>query len=142
MNTKSNTKILALIVIFTALAVALNVYGPKIPYPFAPFLYFQLWEIPIVVAFLLIGPKTGIAVSVINTLILFAVFPGPLPTGPFYNFIAVFSMIAWHIPALSYSYAWLQDRQLGQLPTQPPLDNYLAVTALRNHIASDRDDSC
>jgi riboflavin transporter FmnP len=93
MNTKSNTKVLALIVIFTALAVALNVYGPKIPYPFAPFLFFQLWEIPIVVAFLLIGPKTGIAVSVINTLILFAVFPGPLPTGPLYNFIAVLSML-------------------------------------------------
>jgi riboflavin transporter FmnP len=93
MNTKTNTRALALIIIFVALATALNVYGPKIPYPFAPFLFFQLWEIPIVVAFLLIGPKTGIAVSIINTLILFAVFPGDLPTGPIYNLVAVLAMM-------------------------------------------------
>jgi riboflavin transporter FmnP len=93
LSTKNNTKTLALIIIFVALAIALNVYGPKIPYPFAPFLFFQLWEIPIVVAFLLIGPRTGIAVSVINTLLLFAVFPGDLPTGPLYNLAAVLSMM-------------------------------------------------
>ncbi len=93
MNTKTSTKTLALIVIFVALAIALNVYGPKIPYPFAPFLFFQLWEIPIVVAFLLIGPKTGVAVSVLNTLILFAVFPGELPSGPIYNLVAVLAMM-------------------------------------------------
>jgi riboflavin transporter FmnP len=93
MNTKSSTKTLALIIIFTALAVALNVYGPKIPYPFAPYLFFQLWEIPIVVAFLLIGPKSGVIVTVINTLILFFVFQGDLPSGPLYNLAAVLSMM-------------------------------------------------
>ncbi len=93
MNRKTNTRTLALIIIFVALAVALNVYGPKIPYPFAPFLFFQLWEIPIVVAFLFVGPKTGITVSVINTLILFAVFTGELPSGPLYNLAAVLSMM-------------------------------------------------
>jgi riboflavin transporter FmnP len=92
-NTKTSTKSLALIIIFVALAVALNVYGPKIPFPLATFLWFQLWEIPIVVAFLLIGPKTGVAVAALNTLILFAVFQGDLPTGPIYNFIAVLSML-------------------------------------------------
>ncbi|MCW3999176.1 MAG: hypothetical protein NWE93_02945 [Candidatus Bathyarchaeota archaeon] len=92
-TSKNKTRSLALIIIFIALAIALNVYGPKIPYPFAPFLFFQLWEIPIVVAFLLIGPRTGLAVSVINTLILFAVFPGELPTGPLYNLIAVLAML-------------------------------------------------
>ncbi len=92
-ETSMNAKALSLIIIFIALAVSLNVYGPKIPYPFAPFLYFQLWEIPIVVAFLLIGLKSGIFVSVINTLILFFVFPGDLPTGPIYNFVAIISMM-------------------------------------------------
>jgi riboflavin transporter FmnP len=86
------TKALTLIIVFTALTVALSIYGPKIPFPLSPFLYYQLWEIPIVVAFLMIGPKTGIAISAINTLVLFAVFPGALPTGPLYNFIAVLSM--------------------------------------------------
>ena len=87
-----NTRALSLIIIFVALATALNIYGPKIPFPLAPFLFYQLWEIPIVVAFLAVGPKSGIIVTVINTLILLAVFPGSLPTGPLYNLIAVLSM--------------------------------------------------
>ena len=87
-----NAKALSLIIIFTALAAALNIYGPKIPFPLAPFLYFQLWEIPIVIGFLMVGPKSGIIVSVINTLILLIVFPGALPTGPLYNFVALVAM--------------------------------------------------
>jgi len=83
---------ITLIGVFAALAIALNVAGPKIPAPYAPFLYYQIWEIPIVVAFLAIGPLEGIAISVINTLLLFAYFPGPLPSGPFYNLIAMLSM--------------------------------------------------
>ncbi len=89
-----NTKRLTLIIIFIALTAALNLAGPKIPAPYAPFLYYQLWEIPIVIAFLAIGPKAGLTVAVVNTLILLAVFPGALPTGPFYNLIAVLSMLA------------------------------------------------
>jgi riboflavin transporter FmnP len=52
-----NTKTLALTIVFTALTIAINVAGPKIPAPFAPFLQYQLWEIPIVIAFLSIGIK-------------------------------------------------------------------------------------
>lgn len=85
---------LALIGVFAALAIALNVAGPKIPAPYAPFLFYQVWEIPIVFAFLTIGPLEGVAVTVINTLVLFAYFPGSLPSGPFYNLIAVLSMFA------------------------------------------------
>jgi riboflavin transporter FmnP len=88
-----NTKELALIIVFVALTTALNIYGPKIPAPFAPFLFYQLWEIPIVAAALTIGPKTGLAVAGLNTLILFAVFPGVLPTGPLYNLIAELAML-------------------------------------------------
>jgi riboflavin transporter len=92
-NAKTSTKTLALIIIFSALAIALNLYGPKIPFPLADFLYFQIWEIPIVIAFLLIGPKTGLAVAGLNTLVLFAFFQGGLPTGPFYNLAAVLAMM-------------------------------------------------
>jgi riboflavin transporter FmnP len=88
-----NTKTLALIIIFVALTTALNIYGPKFPAPFAPFLYYQIWEIPIVAAFLVVGPKTGISVAVLNTLILLVVFPGALPTGPLYNLIAELAML-------------------------------------------------
>ena len=93
LNTKTNTRTLALIILFIALAIALNEYGPRIPFPLATFLYYQLWEIPIVVAFLAIGPKSGITIAVINSLILVAVFQGGLPTGPLYNLIAVLSML-------------------------------------------------
>jgi riboflavin transporter FmnP len=91
--TPKRTKTLALIVTFVALAVVLNMVGPKIPYPFAPYLFFQFWEIPIVVAFLLIGFRAGVFVSVLNTLILFFAFQGELPTGPLYNLVAVLSMM-------------------------------------------------
>lgn len=93
MNAKNSTKTLALIIIFAALAIALNMYGPKIPFPLADFLYFQLWEIPIVIAFLLIGPKTGLAVAGLNTVVLFMFFQGGLPAGPFYNLAAVLAMM-------------------------------------------------
>ena len=87
-----NTKRLTLIIIFIALTAALNVAGPKIPAPYAPFLIYQVWEIPIVVAFLAMGPRVGVIITVINALILFAVFPGALPTGPLYNLVAVLAM--------------------------------------------------
>ncbi len=87
-----NTKTLALIIIFVALAAALNIAGPKIPAPYSPFLFYQLWEIPIVLAFIAIGPKVGVAVTVINTLILFAVFNPGANAGPLYNLIAILSM--------------------------------------------------
>jgi len=88
-----DTKRLAFIIIFVALTTALNIAGPKIPAPYAPFLYYQIWEIPIVAAFLVVGPKTGTAVALLNTFILLIVFPGQLPTGPIYNLIAELAML-------------------------------------------------
>ncbi|HUK84478.1 MAG TPA: hypothetical protein VLU95_01310 [Candidatus Acidoferrum sp.] len=88
-----NTKQLTLIIVFIALTTALNIAGPKIPAPYAPFLIYQLWEIPIVVAFLAIGPKAGVAIVGVNTLILLATFWGALLLGPVYNLIAVLAML-------------------------------------------------
>ena len=90
-----NTKTLATTIVFAALTVALNpaVSGIGVPAPYAPYLIYGLWEIPIVAAFFLISPASAIAISVLNSAALFAFFPGPLPTGPFYNLIAVFSTL-------------------------------------------------
>jgi riboflavin transporter FmnP len=90
-----NTKELAITIIFAALTVALNpgVSGIGVPAPYAPFLIYGLWEIPIVTALLLINPVSGILISLLNAAVLFAFFPGPLPTGPFYNLTAIFSML-------------------------------------------------
>ncbi len=88
-----NTKTLALITVFAALTIALNLSPIKIPAPFAPYLIYQIWEIPIVAAFLLFGAAVGVFIAVVNTIALFAFFPGALPTGPIYNFAAVLSML-------------------------------------------------
>jgi len=88
-----NSKILTIIAVFAALAIVLSISPLKFSAPYAPFLKYQLWEIAIVTAFLLYGVKVGVSISAINTLVLFAFFPGDLPTGPIYNFIAVLSML-------------------------------------------------
>lgn len=90
---KLNTKKIALGVTFAALTIVLNISQVKIPAPYAPYLIYQIWEIPIVAAFLLYGLIVGTLIAVINTLVLLAVFPGMLITGPIYNFAAVMSML-------------------------------------------------
>jgi len=87
------SRVIASTALFTALTLALNLSPIKFPAPFAPFLYYQIWEIPIVAALILCGLKIGISVTIINTAALIALFPGALPTGPLYNMVAVLSML-------------------------------------------------
>ena len=91
--TRLNSRTIAAIIVFTALALVLNLSPIKIPAPYAPFLIYQIWEIPIVAAFLLFGSKVGVPVAIINTLALLVYFPGALPTGPLYNLAAVLSTL-------------------------------------------------
>ena len=89
-----DTKKLSLTIVFAALTIALNPTFTYIGFyaPFAQGLVYQIWEIPIVVAFLIISPIAGLAISLLNTAVLFAIFPGALPTGPAYNLAATLSM--------------------------------------------------
>jgi riboflavin transporter FmnP len=91
-----NAKAIAITIVFAALTVALNPVftGIGVPAPYAPFLIYQIWEIPIVAAFLLISPKFGVAISILNAMVLLVLFPGALLMGPFYNLIAVLSMLS------------------------------------------------
>ncbi len=90
-----NTKALATTIIFASLTVALNpgISGIGVPAPYAPFLIYGFWEIPIVAAFLLMSPASGVAIALLNAAVLFAFFPGSLPAGPLYNLIAVFATL-------------------------------------------------
>ena len=99
-----NTKKLALTIVFAALAIALNPTFTQIQLyaPFAQGLIYQIWEIPIIVALLIISPIAGVAISLLNTIVLFAIFPGALPTGPAYNLAATLSMQAGIIAALAF----------------------------------------
>jgi len=88
-----DSKKISVIAVFTALTIVLNMSPIKIPAPYAPFLFYQIWEIPIVTASLLYGFGTGTIISIINTLVLLVSFPGALPTGPIYNLIATLSTL-------------------------------------------------
>ncbi len=85
---------MALTIVFAALAIVLNPTFTYIGFfaPFAQGLIYQVWEIPIVIAFLIISPAAGLLISLLNTAVLFAIFPGALPTGPAYNLAATLSM--------------------------------------------------
>ena len=76
--------------LLTALAVVLN--GLTVPAPFAGFLLYGIWEIPVLLALLMLGFWGGVTVAALNGVALEFVNPGGLPTGPFYNFIAEVSM--------------------------------------------------
>ena len=80
-----NTKMLATVIMFVALAAAIDAFVPKIPFPIPlySYLYYNLWEVPIVVIFMLYGLKPAIPVAVLNAFILVIIFPGNLISGPF-----------------------------------------------------------
>jgi riboflavin transporter FmnP len=86
------TKTVALIIAFAALAIALNTIG--IPTIYWPGFFYRVYEIPIVVAFLLFGLKIGISVAVLNLfgqMMLFPV-PGGIVAYPF-GLIAILTMM-------------------------------------------------
>jgi len=70
-----NSKTIGIIVAFTALTTALNVI--KIPVPYLLTFSYTLGDIALLVAFLLYGPKPGIAVAVLSTIITMIILPGP-----------------------------------------------------------------
>ncbi len=87
-----DTKTITIIVAFGALTIALNVV--KIPTFYWPGFNYRVYEIPIVVAFLLFGFKVGISVTglcVLGQLLFFQV-PGGIVAYPF-GFLAIFVMM-------------------------------------------------
>lgn len=87
----TNSRRIALIALFTALAIVLNLVV-SVPAPYAGFLTYEVWEVPVVLALLLLGFWGGCTVALLNAVALEAVKPGALPTGPVYNLIAEVSM--------------------------------------------------
>jgi riboflavin transporter FmnP len=82
----------SLVAIFTAMAVVLN--GLTVPAPYAGFLLYGIWEIPVLLALLLLGFGGGLAVAALNGVALEFINQGGLPTGPLYNLVAEVAMFA------------------------------------------------
>ena len=64
----------------------------SLPVPFATFLYYELWEIPVVLGLLILGFWGGTTIAVVNAGVLEVVNQGSLPTGPVYNLVAELAM--------------------------------------------------
>lgn len=102
MSETSRTRQLSLVALLTAISVVLNRII-SVPAPFAGFLYYEIWEIPVLLALLLVGIYGGVMVACLNALVLEIVFPGNLPTGPVYNLIAELAMFGGVILVLKLS---------------------------------------
>jgi riboflavin transporter FmnP len=104
-----NTRAIALTIVFTALAISLTTFG--IPAVFLANFYFRFWEIPIVMAFLLLGPKIGVTVAVLRTLAELTLFPSPVGSflGPLIALGGTLSMMLG-----IYSANWLLKRKASQ----------------------------
>tara|TARA_B100000029_G_scaffold516569_1_gene631226 strand:- start:8013 stop:8621 length:609 start_codon:yes stop_codon:yes gene_type:complete len=79
-------------ILFASLGVVLHPpFFPLVfPAPYAPFLIYSIWEIPLYICLLLFGPLTAMIAGVINFISLLVFFPGQLFTGPLYNLIAIY----------------------------------------------------
>ena len=77
------------IALFSSIAIILNYSHLQFPAPYAPFLIYEVWEIPIISALLILGLYPSLIVAVVNTGVLLLINPGALGSGPIYNFIAV-----------------------------------------------------
>jgi len=86
-RTKSQT--ITGVALFAALALFLNVAHIQILAPYATFLIYDLWEIPIVICLFIFGLYAALTASAINAVVLILVNPGALASGPLYNLIAV-----------------------------------------------------
>lgn len=88
---RMDTKRVALVAIFAALAIVLNPNVSRISIP-SPFLLlpYQLWEIPTFVAFLVIGPKPGILIALISSAGMLAFNQNIVAIG---GVIALFAML-------------------------------------------------
>jgi riboflavin transporter FmnP len=104
-----NTRAIALTIVFTALAISLTTFG--LPAVFLPNVYFRFWEIPIVIAFLLLGPKIGVTVAVLRTLAELTLFPSPVGSflGPLTALGGTLSMLLG-----VYSATWLLKRKVSR----------------------------
>ncbi len=89
-RTQSRSRLVASIAVLSALAFVLSL-TVQLPFPLASYLYLELWEIPAYLALFVYGLRPALAVAFVVLFLVQIFSPGPLPTGPLYNFIAVIS---------------------------------------------------
>jgi riboflavin transporter FmnP len=89
------SKKIAIMITLAGLTIVLSpaFLGPAIPAPFLPLVSYHIYEIPIVVAFFLIGPKYGFIAALLNAIIMQLVFLDSSFIRPIPNLLAVSSTL-------------------------------------------------
>ncbi len=117
-----DTKAIALTIVFAAVAIALTPIA--VPAGFMVGYYFRFWEIPIVVAFLLLSPKIGVLVAALRALAELTLLPTPAGfLGPITSFGGTLAMLLG-----VYVAGWLLKRK--QFKPQGKRFGIAAVTLL------------
>jgi riboflavin transporter FmnP len=84
-----NTRLIAIVAVFAALAIVLNpvISGMSVPAPYFPLLSYGFWELPQVIVLLLTGLIPGVAVGLVASIALAPLHP---------NYIAIVGgTLAW-----------------------------------------------
>jgi riboflavin transporter FmnP len=132
MSGPQNSRRIAMVALLVALAGVLDFPVFGVPDPFAGFLTYEFWEVPIVVALLLLGVRGGVLVAVVNSMILFVVNPGALISGPFYNLAAELATFLGLLGAmrLSRRFGWSRTALAGSAALAGATVRTAAMTAL------------
>ncbi len=122
-ETGMDTKRVALVAVFSALAITLSPGISRISIP-SPFfgLPYQVWEIPIFVAFLMFGPRFGLFVAAVGSMTLVAFQP---------TFIAVTGVLAGFAMLTGFLLAYKLVARNGSPESIPPSTRktVIAITA-------------
>jgi riboflavin transporter FmnP len=106
-----DTRAIALTIVFTALSIALTPVG--VPALYMVGFFYRFWEIPIVMAFLLLGAKSGVTVALLRTLAELTLIPGPAPVlGPIGPLTALGGTLGMLLGL--YVAGWLLKRRASQ----------------------------
>jgi hypothetical protein len=83
-----NTRALCITIVLSSISIVTNpgLTGIQIHMPLTS-LYFHVWEIPLILVFLLAGFRYAVMASAINAVFLLAYFPGP--SNPFYALASI-----------------------------------------------------
>ncbi len=104
-----NTKTIALVISFAAVTIVLNPIG--VPAPYLPGFQYRVWDIPIIVAFLLFGFKFAVSVAVFNAAAQLMLFPRPIGVvAPLWFLVAVLVLLA----GLYFAAKLLKGKVTGQ----------------------------
>ncbi|MEM0075225.1 MAG: hypothetical protein QXT39_04630 [Conexivisphaerales archaeon] len=113
---RPDTRRISLAAVLAASAALISISGLSVPFPLMPFLRFDAAEIPDALAFLLLGPSGGLAVTTIHWLMLNLSASFDPVIGPTMKFMAVFAtMLGMYIGSLFVSSNFSSRRNYSYL---------------------------